>query len=61
MPAKQSQEVRNAMQLVDTGVSIYDAAHQCDVWPSTLYRALNARDGKRKRALTNKPKKGGKK
>ena len=43
MPAKQSQEVRNAMQLVDEGVAMCAAAHQAGVWPSTLYRALKAR------------------
>jgi len=53
MPAKQSQEVRNAMELVDQGVSRYDAAHKAGVWPSTLYRALNAR----KLASTHKAKK----
>lgn len=42
MPAKQSQEVRNAMQLVIEGHSIYDAAHKAGVWPSTLYRAISA-------------------
>lgn len=57
MPAKQSQEVRNAMQLVIEGHSIYDAAHKAGVWPSTLYRALEARDGKKKRVTTNKAKK----
>ncbi len=57
MPAKQSQEVRNAMQLVIEGHSIYDAAHKSGVWPSTLYRALK----KREQALTNKTKKGKKK
>lgn len=51
MPAKQSQEVRNAMKLVDDGHSKYDAAHKAGVWPSTLYRALEARD---KLAATNK-------
>ena len=45
------------MQLVDDGVSIYDAAHQSDIWPSTLYRALEARDGKKKLVTTNKTKK----
>lgn len=49
MPAKQSQEVRNAMQLVDEGVAMCAAAHQAGVWPSTLYRALRAR----KLAITN--------
>ena len=53
MPAKQSQEVRNAMQLVDEGHSHYDAAHKAGVWPSTLYRALKAR----KLAFTHKAKK----
>jgi len=53
MPAKQSQEVRNAMQLVDQGVAMCAAAHQAGVWPSTLYRALNAR----KLASTHKAKK----
>jgi len=53
MPAKQSQEVRNAMKLVDDGMSIYDAAHQSDVWPSTLYRAIAAR----KSVTANKGKK----
>lgn len=57
MPAKQSQEVRNAMQLVIEGHSIYDAAHKSGVWPSTLYRALKKRDAERKRALSNKSKK----
>ena len=52
MPAKQSQEVRNAMQLVIEGHSIYDAAHKSGVWPSTLYRALAA-----KSVATNKRKK----
>ena len=52
MPAKQSQEVRNAMQLVDEGHSHYDAAHKAGVWPSTLYRALAA-----KSVATNKRKK----
>lgn len=53
MPAKQSQEVRNAMELVDQGVSRYDAAHKAGVWPSTLYRALAAR----KSVTANKAKK----
>jgi len=53
MPAKQSQEVRNAMKLVDDGMSIYDAAHKSEVWPSTLYRALAAR----KSVTANKAKK----
>jgi len=57
MPAKQSQEVRNAMQLVDDGLSRYDAAHQAGVWPSTLYRALKARE----LSDTNKPTKKAKK
>ena len=43
MPAKQSQEVRTAMQLVDDGHSHIQAAQQAGVWPSTLYRALKAR------------------
>jgi len=53
MPAKQSQEVRNAMQLVDNGASHIEAAQQAGVWPSTLYRALKAR----KLADTHKAKK----
>ena len=57
MPAKQSQEVRNAMQLVDQGVPMCAAAHQAGVWPSTLYRALRAK----KSATTNKPAKRAKK
>lgn len=57
MPAKQSQEVRNAMQLFDSGVPMCAAAHQAGVWPSTLYRALNSR----KLATTNKAGKGKKK
>ena len=54
MPAKQSQEVRNAMQLVDNGASHIQAAQQAGVWPSTLYRAIKARE---KLAATNKAKK----
>jgi predicted DNA-binding protein (UPF0251 family) len=54
MPAKQSQEVRNAMQLVDNGASHIEAAQQAGVWPSTLYRALKARE---KLATANKAKK----
>jgi len=53
MPAKQSQEVRTAMQLVDNGASHIQAAQQAGVWPSTLYRALKART----LAHANKPKK----
>ena len=53
MPAKQSQEVRTAMQLVDNGASHIQAAQEAGVWPSTLYRALKAR----KLADTHKSKK----
>ena len=53
MPAKQSQEVRNAMKLFDEGHSHIEAAQQAGVWPSTLYRALKART----LATTNKSKK----
>jgi hypothetical protein len=53
MPAKQSQEVRTAMQLVDEGHSHIEAAQRAGVWPSTLYRALKART----LAATNKAKK----
>ncbi len=58
MAAKQSQEVRNAMQLVDQGVPMYDAAHKAGVWPSTLYRAIAAR---KKLAVTYRKKKVSKK
>jgi hypothetical protein len=57
MPAKQSQEVRNAMQFVIEGDSIYDAAHKAGVWPSTLYRAIAAGAKGKKSAVTNKAKK----
>ncbi len=57
MPAKQSQEVRNAMQFVVEGDSIYDAAHKAGVWPSTLYRAISAGKKVVKRVTANKAKK----
>jgi hypothetical protein len=57
MPAKQSQEVRNAMQFVVDGHSIYDAAHKAGVWPSTLYRAIGAVPKLKKLAATNKSRK----
>lgn len=56
MPAKQSQEVRTAMQLVNVeGKTVYEAAHLAGVWPSTLYRALKNK-GKKffKKGLTTK-------
>lgn len=41
MAARQSAEVRHAMDLVTKGKTIYQAAAATGIWPSTLYRALN--------------------
>lgn len=49
MGAKQSAETRRALELIDSGLSVYEAAEISKIYPSTIYRALKIQKEKNKK------------